>query len=195
MKRFLVLVAGVCFILAYNSQAHAWFGKKKQQEAVGQEQQSQKSDAPVVAAPVEKKIDNTEKARLQAAKAQKDAADKKRKELENTSWEIELTPLSGALKGKKEAETVLFKGNQVSFVNYEKKGFPATNFTLTVQEDGQIVWETMQTSEKAGIAFWRGELPDMQNMRGIFSYHPDENTTIDYSFSSTQKRVVPPAGN
>ena len=59
-----------------------------------------------------------------------------------------MTPLGG--KGKKEAETVVFKDNQVSFVSYGKKGFPSTNFTLSVQDDGMVVWETMQTSEKAG---------------------------------------------
>jgi hypothetical protein len=188
MKRLVVLAAGICFILSVHSDANAWFGKKKAQPAEGQEQEAAAQAQPV-AAPSKKEqpkaASKDEKAKQEAAANRKAQEEKKRKDIANTEWQIELTPLNG--KGKKEAETVVFKDNQVSFVTYGKKGFPATNFTLTVQEDGMVIWETMQTSPKAGITFWRGEMPDMQTMRGIFSYHPDEKTTLDYSFISTSK--------
>jgi hypothetical protein len=186
MKRFLILFAGTAFILSIHSEASAWFGgKKKTDEAVVAEQPAaEKKEKPAKAAPVTKE----DKDKQEKALAKKQLEEKKRKELANSEWTIELTPLGG--KGKKEEETVVFKDNQVSFVSYGKKGFPATNYTLTVQDDGMVVWETMQTSEKSGIAFWRGEMPDMQNMRGIFSYHPDEKTSVDYSFVSTGKRGI-----
>ena len=75
------------------------------------------------------------------------------------------------------------------------KGFPTTNFTLTVQEDGVVVWETMQTSEKSGIAFWRGEFdPKMESMRGVVSYQPDKKSKQDYSFTSAAKKTIPAPG-
>jgi len=187
MKRSVMVVVGVCFILFCGTQAHAWFGKKKDSGDQQAQQQDQQQASKPAASPAKKeqpkKLDKDAQAKLDA---KKQLVEKKRKELDDTEWQIELTPLSG--KGKKEGETVVFKGNQVSLTGYGKKGFLPTNFTLTVQEDGSAVWETMQTSEKSGIAFWRGEMADAQTMRGIFSYHPDEKTTVDYSFISTAKK-------
>lgn len=185
MKRLVVLSAGICFVVACHTDAQAWFGKKKPE--VAGEQQSESASVPAASKKDSSKaVSKDEKAKQEAVAAKRQLEEKKRREIANTEWQIELTPLSG--KGKKESETVIFKDNQVGFVSYGKKGFPATNFTLSVQDDGLVVWETMQTSEKAGIAFWRGEMPDAQTMRGIFSYHPDEKTTIDYSFISTGKK-------
>ncbi|MGE5307565.1 MAG: hypothetical protein ACM3OC_00590 [Deltaproteobacteria bacterium] len=187
MKRLVIIAAGVCFVLTSGTQAHAWFGKKKQQD--GQET-AQSAPVPQQAAPKkDQKVSKDEKAKLEAIAQQKQTADKKRQEIENTEWQIELTPLNG--KGKKEAETIVFSASQVKLVGYGKKGFPSTNYTLSVQDSGLVIWETMQTSEKAGITFLRGEMPDMQTMRGILSYHPDPKTTEDYSFISTMKKVIP----
>jgi hypothetical protein len=195
MKRLIVLAVGVCFILCYHSAANAWFGKKKQssegQPAVQQEPGIVPAQQPKAEAAKEQPkaaASKEDKAKQEAISAKKQLEERKRKELANTEWQIELVPLSG--KGKKEAETIVFKDHQVSFSSYGKKGFPATNFTLSVQDDGMVVWETMQTSEKSGVMFWRGEMPDMQTLRGIFSYHPDEKTTIDYSFTSTGKKGI-----
>lgn len=191
MKRFVILVAGVCFVLACNTQADAWFGKKKTDSAPEEQAVQAEKAAPAAQAVKKeqpKKVDKDLQAKLDA---KKQLVEKKRKEIDNTEWQIEMTPLSG--KGKKEGDTLLFKAGQVSLSGYAKKGFAPTNFTLSVQDDGMVVWETMQTSEKSGIAFWRGEMADSQVMRGIFSYHPDDKTTIDYSFISVGKKAA--AGN
>lgn len=184
MKRLVILSAGICFVVACHTDAHAWFGKKK--ESTGDQQSTSANVSAAAKKEPAKAVSKDDKAKQEAAAAKRQLEEKKRKEIANTEWQIELTPLTG--KGKKEAETVIFKDNQVGFSAYGKKGFSPTNFTLSVQEDGLVVWETMQTSEKAGIAFWRGEMPDAQTMRGIFSYHPDDKTTLDYSFVSTGKK-------
>ncbi|MDD5348015.1 MAG: hypothetical protein PHT59_05315, partial [Candidatus Omnitrophica bacterium] len=115
----------------------------------------------------------------------------KMNELNNTEWQIELVPLTG--KGKKEFDAVIFRNNQVSIASYSKKGFPTTNYTLTIQGDGRITWETMQTSEKAGVAFWRGDLDaKMQTMSGVVSYQVTKTARNDFSFVSTSKKEVPP---
>jgi hypothetical protein len=72
---------------------------------------------------------------------------------------------------------------------YSKRGFQATNYSLSIQGDGTFVWETMQTSEKSGIAFWRGEISaDMQSMRGILSHQISDKNKEEYSFVSTAKK-------
>ncbi|MCX5708001.1 MAG: hypothetical protein NTY14_03350, partial [Candidatus Omnitrophica bacterium] len=108
----------------------------------------------------------------------------------NTEWPIDLTLMTA--KGKKEIDAISFTNNQVAIAGFVKKGFPTTNFTLTVQEDGSVIWETMQTSEKSGIAFWRGELDSkMQVMRGVVSHQIDANKKLDYSFVSTARKNIP----
>jgi hypothetical protein len=181
-----------------------WFGKKKDEQPAAQTNVNQ---APAVApqAPAASKVEapkaevaKVEPAKPKMDKTQKEAIEfkrklmeKKRSELNNTEWQIELVPMSG--KGNKEGETVVFKNNQVSLVGYGKRGFPTTNYTLTVQDDGSLVWETMQTSEKSGIAFLRGEIDAAaQNMRGVLSHRIDDTTAEDYSFVSTGKKSITP---
>ncbi len=127
--------------------------------------------------------------------------EEKRKRLNNTSWDIEIQPAaqSASTKGakeKKEPDIIAVKDNQVAIDCYSKKGFAATNYTLTVQPDGSFTWETMQTSEKSGIAFWRGEIDaQLQKMQGVISYHIDDKTTRDFSFISTNKANLSASGN
>ncbi|MFA6216214.1 MAG: hypothetical protein WDL87_00970 [Candidatus Omnitrophota bacterium] len=194
MKKGLVLTVVLSFMFITMNDAHAWFGNKKKTDDASTQVQSKAADvkaAPVAKKAPEKKVD---KAKEAADKNQKALAEKKRQELNNTEWLIELSPLSG--QGKKDKETVIFKNNQVSFVNYGKKGFPITNYTLTVQDDNQVVWETMQTSEKSGVSFWRGEMSaDMQGMRGVLSHQIDAKAKEDFSFVSVSKKGIPVSGN
>jgi hypothetical protein len=66
-----------------------------------------------------------------------------------------------------------------------------TNYTLTIQDDGKVVWETMQTSEKAGIVFRRREIDlNIEKMQGILSQRIDDKTTRDYAFVSVSKKAT-----
>lgn len=124
-----------------------------------------------------------------AKKAKRALIEQKRKEINNIEWEIQLNPLSG--KGNPMIETAIFRNMQVYFTEFGKKGFTASNFSLKIQEDKVIVWETMQSSEKSGVAFWRGEIsPDLQKMRGVVSYQADNKKKDDYSFISTKRRQL-----
>ena len=192
MKRVGMTIVGLCFILTSFTEAHAWFGVKKKEEAAKTEPKPAVEQAakqqPAKAAPASApKIDP---ALEKALKEKREAVQKKMALLNNTEWQIDLTPMSG--KGKNESETVTFKNNQVSLANFSKKGFPNTNITLTVQPDGSVIWETMQTSEKNGICFWRGELDKaMTDMRGVLSHKIDDKTKMDYSFVSTAHKSIP----
>jgi len=193
MKKAFIFVLAGCFVFItlYNVEA-GLFGKKKSSQTeettpLKETQPQQKAEEPKKE-PEQKKIDKAQQAAINAKRA---IIERKRAELNNTEWQIELMPLSG--KGAKETDTVVFKNNQVSSTGYGKKGFPATNYTLTVEDNGVAVWETMQTSEKSGVVFWRGEIdPGMESNKGIVSYHLDESTIRDYSFVSTAKRQIVP---
>jgi hypothetical protein len=192
MRKSAVLFLGLCFILTNLTVAHAWpWGKKTEPQAVSEPSPAAAKPKPVDAAKSSQQQAQAEKARDEALKAKRAIAQKKMNELNNTEWAVEMSSLSNP-KAKKEEDAVIFKDNQVSIASYSKKGFPTTNFTLTVQEDGMVIWETMQTSEKSGIAFWRGELdPKMQTMRGVVSYAIDNKNKQDYSFVSVSKKNIP----
>jgi hypothetical protein len=201
MKRFFTCAIIFVFSLTFLTEAKAWFWDKK----------TEKKEAPAVSAPkepaakatgeagkavkpsettakpAEKKPD--EKAIEEARKAKRALIDKKRKEIDNMQWEVDMVLVSG--KGKKETDTITFKEGQVSSANFSKKGFKPTNYSVNVQADNTVVWETMQNSEKNGVAFWRGEMNEnMDTMRGIISHRIDDKKKDDYSLLSVSKKPV-----
>ncbi len=111
--------------------------------------------------------------------------------LNNTQWEVDLTALSG--KGVKEKDNLNFKGNQFYADKFSDQGFKPSNYTLTLQENGNAVIETMQTSTAGNIIFWRIEFdPSLTVCKGVLSRQLSDNKTEDYSFLSVAKRPIPP---
>lgn len=117
-----------------------------------------------------------------------------KKELNNTSWEIELKPMAtGKRKPKKsEKDTLRFVNNQIISDKLEAEGFSFSNYTVRIKgkDNDVIIWETMQASEKKGVAFWRGEVRN-NRMRGVLSWHISEKKKESYNFVSMAKEIIP----
>lgn len=182
----ILFVCAIVYAGAVTEAGAAWGWGKKGSETEKQQPSEQKSagqkgtnKTPAPAAPVVP----DEAAR----KAKRELVEKKRQEMNGFSWEIEMTPMAG--KGKKFSESVIFSDGKVSFKNFSLKGFEPTNFSLKLQDDKTLVWETMQTSEKSGVLFWRGEIsPDNKIMRGVASHQVNEKTKEGYTFVSLSKQ-------
>lgn len=117
-----------------------------------------------------------------------------RAQLEGTQWNVQLNPSSGAKGLSQQKDTITFTKKQVKSAFLEKAGYPATNYSLTIGGDGRAVWETMQTKEGEGVAFWRGEI-DGAAMHGVLSKHPTDGESEDYSIkgqSAGEKQIVIP---
>ena len=113
----------------------------------------------------------------------------KRQKLNNTNWEIEIKAIEG--KTKTQADSLIFEDNRFYSDLSLKEGFKATNYTISIKDDGTIVWETMQTAEEGRINFWRGEISDdMKSMKGITSQKKSDDTSVNYSFTSTSKKEI-----
>lgn len=127
------------------------------------------------------------------AKTQKEMLADARNSLENTMWKIELTEISTKTGKKMEGEpdTLRFEANKISSEKMSSEGFSSTGYTVRLKgKDNEIVvWETMQTSEKEGIAFWRGQIVN-EAMRGVLSWHIDEGKKRDYTFTSVAKEGI-----
>lgn len=113
----------------------------------------------------------------------------KRKQLDNTQWEIEIKAIEG--KTKEQTDILVFEDNRFYSDRSSKEGFNATNYTISIKDEEIVIWETMQTAEEGKINFWRGEISDkMTSMRGITSKKLPDGTSVNYSFTSTSKKAI-----
>jgi len=111
-----------------------------------------------------------------------EAIAKQKAALNGVDWTVEVRPMNG--KGKGETDMISFADDKVVSKNLQKEGFVPTNFTVRLLDDGTVIWETMQTSDKAGAAFWRGDIKDGV-MRGVLSKRDKKNNGFDFVFIST----------
>jgi len=122
----------------------------------------------------------------QAASLGKIIAQKKT-ELNGKEWNIELKPMVASGKAKVEADVISFAEDKVTSKNSAALGHPATNFSVRLEEDGTVIWETMQVSEKDGTAFWRGDIGPDGVMRGVLSKRDIKGNVKDFNFASVAK--------
>jgi cytoskeletal protein RodZ len=111
------------------------------------------------------------------------ALDQQIAQLESSQWNIQIKPMSG--KGSAESDILSFSDDKVSSKNLSNLGYSATNFSVRSQEDGTLIWETMQISEKDGTAFWRGDLREGV-MSGVLSKRDKKGNTVNFSFTSVE---------
>jgi hypothetical protein len=112
----------------------------------------------------------------------------KKGELNGSSWSIKIDSQSkkGELLGE---DTLNFQNDKFRSERSEKLGYTPTNYTLTVQEAGPTIWETMQTSKKGEVCFWRGEWKD-NVMTGIISRQLEKGAE-EYYFTSSSRKEIP----
>lgn len=116
------------------------------------------------------------------AQLMKKAQDK----LNNTSWQIELKEPGAGENARVIKDTLRFSGGKVESNMLLSEGFPTTNFSIRIKGEKLVIWETMQTSEKKGIVFWRGDInADFTgSMTGMLSRHITDKDIKNYMFSS-----------
>ncbi len=88
--------------------------------------------------------------------------------LEGTAWNLRLTPSNNQSKSDVEFDQINFANDQVFSKKMVARGFQPTNYTLTTQVDGTVVWETMQIGPSGERVFWRGEWKE-NGMSGVIS--------------------------
>jgi|GEM_PF-991311 len=213
MRTVVLVTLTLCFLIACHNESLAfWWNWKKKTEQVPapemkeaqrpvEQQKMTEEEAAEIAKAEEAKRLAEEQKRAEEEAARKEQARQKIRELKknraeelnNTEWEIELSLLDSQGKAP-DRDIITFKDNQISSANLNRSGFAPTNYTLTINEDGTVTCETMQSSGKGGIAFWRAEFDaNIEKMRGILSHRIDEKTSKDYSFRSITKRVIEPS--
>lgn len=117
-----------------------------------------------------------------------------KEELNNSVWDIELRPMANnaSKKLKKTPDTLRFQDKKIGSDKLIKEGFSTSNYTVRIKgkDNDIVIWETMQTSEESGVAFWRGEVRDGDTMRGVLSWHVTDKKKRDYTFVNKEKEVI-----
>lgn len=194
MKKSVLLGLILFFVFVFVAKGHCWPWDKKQETPAKPAAAS--SEAAFTQAPAPKAAEPPRAVATEAlvpAKPDPDKTrslrEKKKREINDSQWEIDVLPLSG--KGAKESDVITIKDNKFSSEVFAKKGFEPSNFTLSLQDDASPVVETMQSSEKEGTVFWRVEFDSvLVSCKGIISQQLPGNKSEDYSFISTAKRPV-----
>lgn len=109
--------------------------------------------------------------------------------LAGTAWQIQVQPttLNGA--HGPQVDSLRFEGNKVISSLLSSQGFSSTNYTVTPQENGALIWETMQTNLKGEVVCWRGELSG-DSMRGLLTRQkPGEQTTNFHFVGEIQEKA------
>lgn len=129
--------------------------------------------------------------------------------LSGTTWDVELFPMDDPKK-KAIKDVVSFENGKLKSKTFAVEGYNDSNLTVTIEDDGKAIWETMQSHESKGPIFWRGELAD-KAVNGVLSRQTKEGATEAYSLRGVQsgtfeaapvappviieapKEVIPPA--
>jgi hypothetical protein len=112
----------------------------------------------------------------------------KKAELNGSSWSVKIESQSG--KGDfLGQDTLIFQNDRFRSERAGKLDYGPTNYTLTVQEQGPTIWETMQTSKKGEVSFWRGEWKEGV-MTGIVSRQLEKGNE-EYYFTSASRKEIP----
>ena len=109
--------------------------------------------------------------------------------LNGTEWSIYVKPLSTT--GKAFQDTLTFEERKVSSQQLSKKGYPASNYTLRVQNNDQASWDTMQSNTDESIALWSAQITG-DSIRGNLNKRPKKGSAENYTFSGSRV-VTPPA--
>jgi len=106
-------------------------------------------------------------------------------QLDNTRWDIELTPGEKTEISYGPADTLSFKENKANSGNLAVLGFSSSRYTLSTREDGKVIWESVQSTPDGDKAFWWAEI-SRGKMKGILSLRYIGKTPQDFSFISKE---------
>ena len=102
--------------------------------------------------------------------------------LDGSVWQIKFVAGTPFLT----VDEITFEEGKMVSENLSLNGYPASNYTLT-KENGRVIWETMQTTEKGSTGSWRGQVEDGR-MQGVLCLRAQDGASQDFSFVSMNYR-------
>lgn len=104
-------------------------------------------------------------------------------ELNGTVWDVELYSVSPEGVKTPMKDKIKFMGEAFESHHFSSQGFQRSNYSVTVQDNGTVTWETMQTNPRGETISWRGDW-NGKTMEGMISYQSMGKNPQDFSFLS-----------
>jgi len=101
--------------------------------------------------------------------------------LNNTEWTVSVK-LSGG-KGKAGTDVISFIEGKMISKNMKNAGFNDAEVNVKIDEEGVLIWETMQSDGKGDFAFWRGSVENGK-IRGMLTKEDKRGVILNFSFAS-----------
>lgn len=105
----------------------------------------------------------------------------KKAELMGTGYQVKYELVEGS--GKLATDVVSFENNKVTFEELAALGYGPSNFTVHVEVDGTVTFDSMQVADDGSKAFLHGELYDGL-MSGRLTLEDKKEIITKYSFKS-----------
>ncbi len=115
--------------------------------------------------------------------------------LADTLWDIRMVPVGGAVDAASHDDYLTFTQHQMSSASLAAQGFSNAEYTLTVQPDGIMVWDTTQQDAAGNLIHWRGEtegtLMKGEMTRQISGQAPETFTFVGVTrrFTNTRREI------
>lgn len=106
-------------------------------------------------------------------------------ELEGTQWQMEMIALPTVEGEEPFKDMISFKNGSVSSEYFNARGFNSTPITTQTQDNGVVVWQTVQLNMNGDRLSWRG-LWSGDAMKGVVSFHAVGQKPKNISFYSVE---------
>jgi len=107
--------------------------------------------------------------------------------LEGTEWDVRLMPMYAQGAEAIQQDQLAFTKRQVCATSLATQGFSAANYTMTVQPDGTLNWETMQSNPSGELVSWQGEWQGPV-MRGVLTRQTAGKTSERFTFVAVARK-------
>ena len=105
-------------------------------------------------------------------------------ELRSSEWQVKMV---SDISKEEQSDTLTFVDGKFVSAKMNELGYSSSNYSITVEDDNKIIWETMQTGPGGGVVSWRGEIEEGK-MNGIVSLRQIGKEPQDFSFISLKHR-------
>ena len=105
-------------------------------------------------------------------------------EFRSSEWQVRMI---SAGSHEESADILSFVDGKFVSAKMNELGYSSSNYSITVEDNNKIIWETMQTGSDGGVVSWRGEILE-DKMNGIASLRQTGKEPQDFSFVSLKHR-------
>ena len=125
--------------------------------------------------------------KIELAEKAREELKHERMAIDGYAWDIEITQTE-PIAPIAYKDTISFSNHQVSSLTLNREGFQASNYSHSVLNNGNVVWETIQRNERSETVNWRGEW-DGDVMKGVLRKRFANGEASAFSFKSVGERI------